>query len=362
MDSLTQAVLGAAIGGAVAPRGSRRKALVAGAVLGTLPDLDVLIDYGGAVENFTYHRGFSHSLFVLAPVSVMLWLLLKSWWAPVRGAAYRWLAVISLALLTHPLLDAHTAYGTQLFWPLAPHPTMWATLFIIDPLYTLPLLAGVLVAATRPLASSSDIALRSALAISVVYIAWSWTAQGIVRSNVEQALAQSGLEHAPVFLTPTPFNTLLWRVVVLTDEGYLEAFDSILLNEGSIQFDRYASDKDALDDASDIWAVARLRWFSRDFIKATVVDDRLLLADLRMGIEPTYVFTHVVAVRGNPHWAPVPTELLPVSLESRRLSELWRRIWIEQRKPVAREEAAGISGSGGPLCTVPTVTMRSTLK
>ena len=77
MDSLTQAVLGAAIGGAIAPEGHRRKAMLVGAGLGTLPDLDVLIDYGGAVENFTYHRGFSHSLFVLPVVAILLWLALR---------------------------------------------------------------------------------------------------------------------------------------------------------------------------------------------------------------------------------------------------------------------------------------------
>jgi len=116
--------------------------MLLGAGLGTLPDLDVFIDFGGVVENFTYHRGFSHSLFVLAPFSVVLWLLLRRWSAPVRDKPLRWLAAISLALLTHPLLDAHTAYGTQLFWPLTVPPTSWATLFIIDPLYTLPLLVG----------------------------------------------------------------------------------------------------------------------------------------------------------------------------------------------------------------------------
>ena len=329
MDSLTQAVLGAAIGGAIAPPGSRRRAIMVGAALGTLPDLDVFIDYGGAVENFTYHRGFSHSLFVLASFSALLWLVLRRWWAPVRDAPYRWLALISLALLTHPLLDAHTAYGTQLFWPLEPHPTMWATLFIIDPLYTLPLLAGVLVAAARPYARSSDIVIGSGIAVSLIYIAWSWTAQGIIEENVEAALAKANLEGAPVFVTPTPFNTLLWRVVVMTDDGYLEGFDSLLVDEGSMHFEAYSSDGQALEDASDVWAVSRLRWFSRDFMKASVVDNRLLLADLRMGSEPAYVFTHVVAIRENPQWVAVQTELLPASFDSRLLGEVWHRIWSE---------------------------------
>ena len=45
-------------------------------------------------------------------------------------------------------------------------------------------------------------------------------------------LARKGLDDAPLFSVPTPFNTLLWRVVVLTDEGHAEGFDSLLLEEG----------------------------------------------------------------------------------------------------------------------------------
>lgn len=329
MDSVTQAVLGASIAGAVAPTGQRRKALLVGAALGTLPDLDVFIDYGGAVENFTYHRGFSHSLLVLAPFSFLLWLGLRRWWAPVREAPRRWLAAIALALLTHPLLDAHTAYGTQLFWPLTLPPTMWSTIFIIDPLFTLPLLVATLLAAFAVRQGWSGDALRIALGLSTLYLAWTWVAHGVVERNVRESLATMNLEDAPVFLVPTPFNTLLWRAVVMTDSGYLEGFDSLLLHEGPVQFAAYESNNAALHQANSIWAVARLRWFSRGFVRARVTDGRLLLTDLRMGQEPVYVFTHVAAVRGNPHWKATTTELLPVSFDSSSLGVVWNRIWSE---------------------------------
>ncbi len=329
MDSLTQAVLGASIAGAVAPAGQRRKALLVGAALGTLPDLDVLIDYGDAVRNFTYHRGFSHSLLVLAPFSVLLWLLLRRWWAPVRGAPLQWLAAISLALLTHPLLDAHTAYGTQLLWPLPLPPTMWGTLFIIDPLYTLPLLVGTLLTAFWPAKNWSGGMLRNALAISTLYVGWSWLAQAAVVRHTEDTLSAMELQGAPVFTTPTPFNTLLWRIVVLTEQGYLEGFDSLLVDEGPVHFEAYESDQQALHAASNVWAVARLRWFSNDFVKARVHDDRLIVSDLRMGQEPAYVFTHVAAARVNPHWQEIPTERIPLSISDRALSQTWRRIWAE---------------------------------
>src|SRR3546814_16380487 len=78
MDSLTQAVLGAGIQGAMLGRYHGRKALAAGALLATLPDLDVLIDYGDPVSGMINHRGFSHSVFILTALALALTALLRS--------------------------------------------------------------------------------------------------------------------------------------------------------------------------------------------------------------------------------------------------------------------------------------------
>ncbi len=99
MDSLSQVVLGASVGGAVMGRTLGRSALLGGALLGTLPDLDVLIDYGDAVANFTEHRGFSHSLLVLLPVSLLLAWVLQRWRPAIT--LWRWWAFTGLCLLTH---------------------------------------------------------------------------------------------------------------------------------------------------------------------------------------------------------------------------------------------------------------------
>lgn len=327
MDSVTQAVLGASVAGVCAPAGYRRQALLAGVVLGTVPDLDVFIDYGDAVRNFTFHRGFSHSLFVLAPFSVLLWGMLCKFWQPSRAAPGRWLAAISLPLLTHPLLDAHTAYGTQLWWPLSTPPTSWSTLFIIDPLYTLPLLAAVLAVSFKPRAQWSATALSLALATSTAYMGWSWVARSIVQEHAATAMVAAGLANAPVFLTPTPFNTLLWRVLVMTPDGYLEGFDSLVLDEGPMRFVAHESDRQAMEAASTVWAVQRLRWFSQDFLRATVTGNQLILSDLRMGQEPDYVFGFIVAERGNPHWTEIIPEPSPSQFSFDNLDQVWRRIW-----------------------------------
>ena len=329
MDSLTQALLGASVAGVCTPAGHRRKAMLAGAMLGTLPDLDVLIDYNDAVRNFTYHRGFSHSLFVLAPFAVVLWLLLRRWWAPVREAPRRWLAAIMFALLTHPLLDAHTAYGTQLFWPLDVRPTMWSTLFIIDPAYTLPLLGASIAAAIGATKRWAGKALPIGIALSTIYLGWSWLGKIIVESDARAVLADMGLADAPVFSTPTPFNTVLWRVVVMTNEGFLQGYDSLLVDQRPIRFESYPSNNQLLQAASNVWAVQRLRWFASDFNKVDVRDNRLVITDLRMGGEPNYVFSHVVAEGGNPHWRAIPTEQLMGRFSRTDLDILRRKLWSD---------------------------------
>ncbi len=277
-------------------------------MLGTLPDLDVFIDFGDAVRNFTYHRGFSHSLFVLPGVAVLIWLALRRWWAPVQAAPRHWLVAILLALMTHPLLDAHTAYGTQLWWPLAVTPASWSTMFIIDPLYTLPLLAGVAAVAGWAGRPRSQTVLVAALALSTAYIGWTWIGKSLVEREARDSLTAAGIEYRAMFSTPTPLNSVLWRIVVMTDDGYAEGFDSLLLDEGGSLFATYPSDTASLADAAGIWAVQRLRWFADDFVRADVIDDRLVITDLRMGQEPRYVFRHVVARRGNPHWEPIEPE------------------------------------------------------
>ena len=309
------------------PARHRGRAILAGAALGTLPDLDVLIDYGDAVANFTSHRSFSHSLFVLPLFALCVWIVLRRWWTPVRESPGRWLAAIVLALTTHPILDAHTAYGTQLLWPLDMPPIMWSTIFIIDPLYTLPLLAGVVVFAVPAWRRLSGRALVVGVVLSTAYLGWSWSAKLIVERHAREALVAMGFADAPMFSAPLPFNTALWRVVVLTEDGYLEGFDSLLIDEGRMEFQAYPRNDELFETAQMIGAVQRLRWFAHDFIKAEIDADQLIVSDLRMGYEPKYVFRYAVAERGNPRWRPIEPRHIRTLFTRDEVVAVWRRMF-----------------------------------
>jgi inner membrane protein len=305
------------------PQPAKRKAAVIGAILGTIPDLDVFIDYGDAVANFTYHRGFSHSLLVLIPLSLVLWILLKRWYRPVQDAPIPWLLAISLALITHPLLDAHTAYGTQLFWPLSSPPVSWSTIFIIDPLYTLPLLIGTVLILIKPSKAWTNKLLSAGLIISSSYLGWTWLAKFSVDSHV---LASLDTQKAKLFTTPTPFNSLLWRVVVLQEDQYLEGFYSLLNPDRSIQFKSFDLNKELLLQTQHLNAVSRLQWFTQGFLAGAIVDKQIVISDLRMGFTENYVFSHAVAKVEHPHFHEIESVLLPFQFKPEALSFVWENL------------------------------------
>jgi inner membrane protein len=336
MDSITQMLLGASVAAAIAPPGHRRAALLAGAALGTLPDLDGLLINAlteDPVARMTWHRGPSHSLLVLPLVGWAIWAWFRSRAGRVAAAPRRWFWAIQAALLTHPLLDAFTVYGTQLLWPLPLRPAMWSSVFIIDPLFTLCLLLGALVAAVagpRPLARQ---ALVAGLALGTGYLGWSLVAKALVEREAGRALAALGLADAPRFSVPMPFNTLLWRVVAMTPDGFVEGERSLVADRGPMRLRHHAFDpgaRHALAAVADAPAVRRLRWFNHGFMKPQLRDGRLVLSDLRMGAEPDYTFNFAVAERDGDGWREIAPEQLRWPWDARRrLAGLWDRIWNE---------------------------------
>ncbi|MCR6662892.1 MAG: metal-dependent hydrolase [Luteimonas sp.] len=354
MDSITQILLGASVAAAVVPAHHRRAALLAGAALGTLPDLDSLpiaLFTDDPVALMTLHRGFSHSLFVLPLLAWAIWAFFKSRGKRVAEAPVRWFWAITLALVTHPLLDAFTIYGTQLWWPLQPPPAMWSSVFIIDPLYSIWLLFGVLVAAFAGPRVLAKHALVAGLVLSTAYLGWSLLAKAMVEREAERSLAAIGLQDAPRFSVPMPFNTLLWRVVAMTPDGYLIGDRSVVADRGPIHFARHDSDVVALAGASGIPALQRLRWFNRGFMRAQAVDGELVVSDLRMGLEPEYAFNFAIAHGdGSGGWQSIPPRQLASAYRApveeggmaSALARMWERIWSEP--PLQDQAAAGNSG------------------
>lgn len=299
-----------------------------GAIAGTLPDLDVFIPLGDAVKDFTYHRSASHSLFVLAILTpLMVWLINKIHPAS-REHKGRWMLMIYLVFVTHVLLDCFTAYGTQIFWPVSTMPVSWSTIIIIDPLYTLPLLIGVIAALVMTRETSRGHLLnRFGLTVSTLYLAWTVFAKVIVEQQVIDELAAQKIDYQKIFTVPAPFNSLLWRAVVIDDTGYYEAYYSVFDGDGQIRFRHYVSNDELLNGIEDYWPVQRLQWFSKGFYAVSLRQKDIVISDLRMGVEPDYAFQFKVGELSNPHAKPAVPQRIPAVRDLSILRPMWQRIW-----------------------------------
>jgi len=308
---------------------AQRVALFLGAVLGTLPDLDVLVPYDDAVASFTYHRSWSHSLFVLSAVSLPLAMALSALFAryqwPLQASFKRWWLAVWLVLVTHPLLDGLTIYGTQLFWPLPIKPIGIGSIFIIDILYTLPLFAAVLLVWRRPLRKSRSRLIPLALALSTAYLAWTLVAQQLIANRLEQQMQTDELAARRVVVAPFPFS-LLWRVVVITDNQHYEGFASLVDRKPEIPLFGFPNGRETCSAWLSHWPVRRLDWFTDGAIALQRRGNQLVISDLRMGIEDDYVFEFSVAEWDAGELRFFVSELQPLQFDMSRVASLFKRM------------------------------------
>lgn len=226
MDSLSQFLMGSAIGQIVIGPKHKGKGALIGGLAGSLPDLDILPLMGSSiVTQLNHHRGFSHSIIlcIIAP-PLMAWLCKK--WLSWSLSFKRWLAFWFLAFSTHIVLDLMTTWGTQILWPF---PTRFAldALFIIDPLLTIPLLVGCLVAKYYRSASPAV----WGVGLASIYMIWAFSAHAFSYHLFKEALNHRDISFESFMVRPTPFNTLYWSVTAITPEdelvmGYARLWDS----------------------------------------------------------------------------------------------------------------------------------------
>lgn len=342
MDSITQAALGAGISGAMLGRYHGRKAVIAGAILGTLPDLDVVIRYADPISAMIHHRGFSHSLLVLTLLSVVLTALVRRWRPSPQYGAQRLFWAIWLVLITHPLLDAFTAYGTQLLWPLRPTPTAWSTLFIIDPFFTTPLTVAVLVALIAGPGPRARRAMRWSLGWCCVYLAMSIIFKMVVESRVRETLQSDGIQVQAMFSTPQPFNILLWRVVAKgSDDHYYESTSSVLDIRAPVWL-RQPLNSHLLNSIPPSRQLDGLRWFSGDWLRYDDIDGHLVVSDLRMGLGAGfYSFRFLLGRRASPRdsWTLELPQFWPVERGLSQLKTVLNRV-LSATPPLPQTEWA----------------------
>jgi len=293
MDPVTQGVLGASLSQSFS-RNKKQTAIAGlfGLLSGLAPDLDVFIRSSSDPLLFLeYHRHFTHSLaFIpfggLLCGTVMYLLLGKRW----RVSFLLTCLYCTLGYATHAVLDACTSYGTQLFWPFSNIRIAWNSMSIIDPIYTVPIIVGVLLAAIKKQPSIARIVFAWALIYPCI---------GVFQHNraIEAGLTLAHARgHEPIRINAKPSlgNIFLWKVIYETHKYYYVDAVRVLSDTK-----KYPGEKiEKLDIARDFYwldresqqakDIERFRWFSNGYI-AQDPNNPNRIVDVRYSFVPNEV-------------------------------------------------------------------------
>lgn len=286
MDSLTQITLGAAVGEAVLGKKVGNRAVLWGALAGTLPDLDVVFSlFMDPVDYLSVHRGFSHSVFFPFVAAPLLAYIAHSIHKRSTEASYfGWIKLFFWAIITHPMLDMMTGYGTQLFYPITRYTYEFNTIFIVDPLYTLPFLFCLIVAMTKNRNSPKRRFWNwLGISLSTFYLLLTIPLKLFAIPVFQQALDDQQIEYERMRTFPNPLTSFYWRALVETDDGYYEGHYSYFQKDRDVTFHFIPGNHHLLEDVKDDYAVGELLWFSKGYYSVEQRDDHLLFNDLRFG-------------------------------------------------------------------------------
>ena len=290
MDSLTQIVLGAACGEAVLGKKIGNKALLFGAIGGTIPDLDVFIGplmYNNEIQAMAFHRGFMHSiLFSILGAFFFGWFVFMLYNKGKRRASTTlkdWILLFFWALFTHHILDAFTPYGTQLFAPFSDYRVALNNISVADPLYTLPfLLCIIILMFFRRTNTKRRLWLKIGIVVSSAYMLFTLVNKVRVDSIFEKSLKDNRILYQRFQIQPTIFNNVLWYGVAETRSFYYLGFYSLLDDEKTVMNWVKIEKQHNLLSMTDK-DLATLAWFSNNYynIYKTDADDEYKYNDLR---------------------------------------------------------------------------------
>lgn len=293
MDPLSQGVVGAAL--SQATRTNHAHVAVAGLfglIAGMAPDLDVLIrSETDTLLYLEYHRQFTHSLIFIpiggALCAGLLHLLLGRRW---RLSFWQTFAFCALGYATHGFLDGATSYGTQLFWPFSDMRIAWDIISIIDPLFTLPLVVGVVVSMIK----RNAVPVRLSLCWCALYLSFAVYQNAAAREMARELAIERG--HSPERLTVKPSfaNLVVWKSIYLADgRFYVDAirpsFGRLVYDGESVAVLDVALDLPWLDDGTrQAEDVRRFSHFSDGYVSIHPQDqDRVI--DVRYSMLPNEI-------------------------------------------------------------------------
>ncbi len=282
------------------------KGMAWGLFFGTLPDLDIIFSgFFDQADRLKWHRGLSHSILAMVVGSLLFAKPLSMLHRESGVSVRRTFWFIFLVWSTHVLIDVFTTYGTQIYEPFSDRRVSLSNLFIIDLFFTLPLLVCLGVRLWRVLwrficwyrrdreseeefemenwKPMSWTLVRNAVVLSCLYVCFSFVmkvwATDRIRANLEDQVPGARL----VTVTPSPLNTILWRGLAETDEGYFVTYWSPMDSKAG-GFDYMPKQRELVEKFEGEKLLESLKWFSRGhWVARKSEEGKVVFIDMRFG-------------------------------------------------------------------------------
>ena len=284
MDSLTQIVLGGAIGNALLGKKIKNRAVLYGAIAGTIPDLDIFASlFTDPISALEIHRTITHSL-LFAFLSSLLFGYFLFKIENKNGITYKesyWL--FFWGFITHAILDVFTTWGTQVLWPFN-YSFAFKSIFVIDPLYTLPFIYFLV----RSMREKKDMQKRMyfnnlGLYVSSSYLVLTLLLKAFAFYKFTDTLTEKNITYKSISVKPTLMNTVMWKAIVETEEEFLIGDHSLLSNQ-PITFKVYQKNAYLAKSLEENLLLQRLLKLTEHTYTFSKNGDDLYLNDLRFGV------------------------------------------------------------------------------
>jgi inner membrane protein len=284
MDTITHVVLGACIGEVFVGKKIGKRALLLGALAQSVPDIDFIASFFlNPVDDLLAHRGFTHSLLFCMLVVPVLAAFADRWCKPHTVSFKTWLWFFATEVSVHLILDTANAYGTGLLEPFNHLRFSYNTLFVADPFFSIvPGMVAILLLTNKTHKKRTLWAIVS-LTWCVGYFLIAIINKSIIERSVKSIAIKEQVSYCRHFTTPTPFNNLLWYIVLENDSGYYIGYRSVLDTTRSIDFAYYKKNKELLKDVIGRNDIRELIRFSQGYYTVEKQQDTLIFHDLRFG-------------------------------------------------------------------------------
>jgi inner membrane protein len=298
MDSVTQAIAGGLIGEVTLGKQVGNKAVLWGAIIGTIPDLDVFLSpFYDDVEGLLIHRGFSHSLIFCMMLAPLIGIGLKNIYRNIPISALKWSLYALYILLVAVGIDYLTTYGASIFWPFSDIRIEISTISIVDVFFTLPLLIGLIIILfyKKNLLQRSKIS-RKVFLYALIYLLLTGFHKIYQHHYLISQLHQQNKNFTEIRTQPMPLTNFLWMGIAKTSNGFWFGYHS-LFDKEPVNFRFIPQNNHYIAEYADNSKLNKLLRFTKKYYCVEKTNNQtILLHDLRFGKmgndnEQHYVFT-----------------------------------------------------------------------